>query len=110
MQAKIYLALAGRLVTLLTPRGRSKGEKTFLFGRNFCAFLFRFYGLYRNYLMSRTSQDVWGLKIGFRGVIFPGSGCIYLEIVQYSCFYLKIPEIVTEIYIGTVQTSARENI
>ena len=26
MQAKIYLALAGRLVTLLTPRGRSKGQ------------------------------------------------------------------------------------
>ena len=48
---------------------------------------------------------VWGLKIGFRGVIFPGSGCIYLETVQYSCFCLKIPEIVPDIYIGTVQTS-----
>ena len=64
--------------------------------------MIRFYGLYRD--------AVWGLKIGFRGVIFPGSGCIYLETVQYGCFCLKIPEIVTEIYIGTVQTSARENI
>ena len=62
----------------------------------------RFYGLYRD--------AVWGLKIGFRGVIFPGSGCIYLETVQYGCFCLKIPEIVADIYIGTVQTSARENI
>ena len=53
---------------------------------------------------------VWGLKIGFRGVIFPGSGCIYLETVQYGCFCLKIPEIVADIYIGTVQTSAHKNI
>ena len=97
MQAKIYLALAGRLVTLLTPRGRSKGqgegEKTFSF----------------SFIVYRETF-VWGLKIGFRGVIFSGSGCIYWETVQYSCFCLKIPEIVADIYIGTVQTSARENI
>ena len=42
---------------------------------------------------------VWGLKIGFRGVIFPGSGCIYLETVQYGCFCLKITEIVANIMI-----------
>ena len=64
--------------------------------------MIRFYGLYRD--------AVWGLKIRFRGVIFKGSGCIYLDTVQYSCFCLKIPEIVADIYIGTVQTSARENI
>ena len=97
MQAKIYLALAGRLVTLLTPRGRRKGqgegEKTFSF----------------SFIVYRETF-VWGLKIGFRGVIFPGSGCIYLETVQYGCCCLKIPEIVADIYIGTVQTSARENI
>ena len=41
----------------------------------------------------------------FRGVIFRGySGCMYLETVQYGCFCLKIPEIVPDIYIGTVQT------
>ena len=89
----------------ITPRGRDEGqrqgqgqgEKTiFLHG------MIRFYGLYRD--------AVWGLKIGFRGVIFPGSGCIYLETVQYGCFCLKILEIVADIYIGTVQTSARENI
>ena len=97
MQAKIYLALAGRLVTLLTPRGRSKGQ-----GQGETTFSFSFI-VYRE-------TFVWGLKIGFRGVIFPGSGCIYLETVQYGCFCLKIPEIVTDIYIGTVQTSARENI
>ena len=81
MQAKIYLALAGRLVTLLTPRGRRKGqgegEKTFSFF--FSVFIETF---------------VWGLKIGFRGVTSPGLECIYLETVQYSCFCLKIPEIV----------------
>ena len=60
--------------------------------------------------MDSIETFVWGLKIGFRGVIFPGSGCIYLETVQYGCFCLKIPEIVADIYIGTVQTSARENI
>ena len=95
MQAKIYLALAGRLVTLLYLRER-RGTTSFLFGSS------RFYGLYRD--------AVWGLKIGFRGVIFPGSGSFYLETVQYSCFCLKTPEIVADIYIGTVQTSARENI
>ena len=70
MQAKIYLALAGRLVTLLTPRGRTegKGKTPFFFAR------FSF------------------------------------KTVQYGCFCLKIPEIVADIYIGTVQTSARENI
>ena len=93
MQAKIYLALAGRLVTLLDPRGRRKGETAF-------SFSFIFY----------RETFVWGLKIGFRGVIFPGSGCIYWETVQYGCFCLKIPEIVTDICVGTVQTSARENI
>ena len=103
MQARIYLALAGRLVTLLTPHGRTEGqrqgqgqrqgEKTFSF----------------SFIVYRETF-VWGLKIGFRGVIFPGSGCIYLETVQYGCFCLKIPEIVADIYIGTVQTSARENI
>ena len=59
----------------------------------------RFYGLYRD--------AVWGLKIGFRGVIFPGSGCIYLQTVQYGCFCLKIPEIVADIYMGTVQLYRR---
>ena len=89
--------MAGRLVTLLTPRGRSKGQ-----GQGETAFSFSFI-FYRE-------TFVWGLKIGFRGVIFPGSGCFYVETVQYSCFCLKIPEIVADIYIGTVQTSARENI
>jgi hypothetical protein len=60
--------------------------------------------------MDYRETFVWGLKIGFRGVIFPGSGYIYLETVQYGCFCLKIPEIVAIIYIGTVQKSARENI
>ena len=78
-------------------RARARARRLF-----FLRGMIRFYGLYRD--------AVWGLKIGFRGVIFPGSGCIYLETVQYSCFCLKIPEIVTEIYIGTVQTSAHENI
>ena len=55
--------------------------------------------------MGYIENFVWGLKIGFRGVIFPGSGCMYLETVQYGCFCLKIPEIVADIYIGTVQTS-----
>ena len=94
-------------VTLLTPRGRSKGqrqrqrqgEKTFRGFSPLFSFPVQglFYGLYRD--------AVWGLKIGFRGVIFPGSGCIYLETVQYGCFCLKIPEIVADIYIDTVQTS-----
>ena len=56
------------LVTLLTPRGRTEGqgqgqrqgETTFSFS----------FIVYREIL-------VWGLKIGFRGVIFSGSGCIY---------------------------------
>ena len=60
--------------------------------------------------MDYRETFVWGLKIGFRGVIFPGSGCIYLETVQYGCLCLKIPEIVADIYINTVQTSARENV
>ena len=81
MQAKIYLALAGRLVTLLTPRGRSKGQ-----GQGETTFSFSFI-VYRE-------TFVWGLKIGFRGVTSPGLECIYLETVQYSCFCLKIPEIV----------------
>ena len=53
---------------------------------------------------------VSGLKIGFRGVIFPGSGCIYLKTVQYGCFCLKIPEIVADIYIGTVQKSVGKSV
>ena len=63
MQAQIYLALAGRLVTIIDRRGRSKGEgeeKTFSF----------------SFIVYRETF-VWGLKIGFRGVIFSGSGCIY---------------------------------
>ena len=82
------------LVTIIDRRGRSKGEmeeKTFSF----------------SFIVYRETF-VWGLKIGFRGVIFSGSGCIYLETVQYGCFCLKFLEIVTDIYIGTVQTSARE--
>ena len=31
MQAQIYLALAGRLVTTIDPRGRRKGETAFSF-------------------------------------------------------------------------------
>ena len=57
--------------------------------------------------MDYRETFVWGLKIGFRGVIFPGW---YLETVQYGCFCLKVPEIVPDIYIGTVRTSARGNI
>ena len=74
MQAKIYLALAGRLVTLLTPRNRTEGKGK---GKGKTPFFF-----------ARFS----------------------FKTVQYGCFCLKIPEIVADIYIGTVQTSARENI
>ena len=109
MQAKIYLALAGRLVTLLTPRGRTEGQRQ---GQRQGEKTFWLFAAFRGFqvVFMDYRDAVWGLKIGFRGVIFPGSGCIYLETVQYSCFCLKIPEIVADIYIGTVQTSARENI
>ena len=66
------------LVTLLSPRGRRKGQET--------AFSFSFI-VYRE-------TFVWGLRIGFRGVSSPGSECIYIQKVQYSCICLKIPEIV----------------
>ena len=56
MQAKINLALAGRLVTLLSPRGRRKGETAFSF----------------SFIVYRETF-VWDLKIGFRGVTSPGS-------------------------------------
>ena len=90
MQAKIYLALAGRLVTLIYPRGRSKGETAFSF----------------SFIVYRETF-VWGLKIGFRGVSSPGSEVslpqvrsvfIFTQKVQYSCICLKIPEILIHRY------------
>ena len=76
MQAKIYLALAGKSSHSINSAraDRGSGREDFRGFRGSS----RFYGLYRD--------AVWGLKIRFRGVIFPGSGCIYLETIQYGFF------------------------
>jgi len=55
--------------------------------------------------MDYRETFIWDLKIRFRGVTFRGSGCTYLETVQYGCFCLKIPEIV----VGTVKIRFSED-
>ena len=95
MQAKIYLALAGRLVTLLDRRGRSKGEGETAFSPAGTRGEFNFYSLRR--------KNCLGSKDRIPGCHFPRFGVYLFRDSTVQLFLSKIPEIVTEIYIGTVR-------